>query len=374
MFSLLIEPSGQNMLAKSFVEWCEKGDFETRARQLIRPASVVLDIGCGIRPQRFVVPDVAICVEPYQEYIDYLKRNVESANILIIPLGALAALKALPDRSVDSVFMIDVIEHMPKNVGVQVVDECLRVARGQIIIFTPLGFMPQSVHAGEVDGWGLSGGEYQDHKSGWSPEDFPEWDIVACKNLHSVDHRGLEIDPPYGGFYAIKDLPKRSDLINHTYAEEVIKKSLCGVSAGELLDEFARTFVDREFSRINTRCAIKTCLIAAEQLSLGVAPEDESEVFEKIQSQKYALFKEEGAEFSKKILAFGKTLSSFCERENTITAREADLASREDLFVAMIADKEEEIKSRERMLEKKELDFNASKSVKLLRALKLFSK
>ncbi|TXH04366.1 MAG: class I SAM-dependent methyltransferase [Candidatus Moraniibacteriota bacterium] len=340
------------------IEWCDKEHFETKAKQLIKPASVILDIGCGIRPQRFVVPDVAICVEPYQEYVDYLKRSVDSANILVIPLGALEALKALPDRSVDSIFMIDVIEHMPKSLGARVIDECKRVARGQIIVFTPLGFMPQAVHAGEADGWGLGGGEFQDHKSGWYPEDFSGWNIIGCKNLHVVDHKGVAINPPYGGFYAIINLPKRSDLFNRIYAEEAIKKSMFGTSAGELFDEFSQSFVDREIALANNRCAVKACLIAAEQLSLGVAPGEVDRVFERIKAKKYELFNEEQSDFTRKVLAFGKALQSFCEREAELSSREAELSSREA-----------ELSSREAELSSRIAAFNSSKSVKVLKAV-----
>ncbi len=359
------------------VEWCDKENFEARARQFMREASVVLDIGCGIRPQRFVVPDVAICVEPHREYIDYLKRNAGSANILIIPLGALEALTALPDRSVDSIFMIDVIEHMPKNLGKLVIDECLRVARGQIVVFTPLGFMPQVVHAGEADGWGLGGGDYQDHKSGWYPEDFSGWEIIGCKNLHGVDHKGFEINPPYGGFYAIKNLPKEADLFNGVYADEVINQAMHGTVVAELFNEFARGFVDREISRVNNRCSIKACLIAAEQLSMGVTTEDVNGVFEEIKARKYELFSEEQVEFLRRVAAFGNLLGSFCSRQAELKAHESELHSLEAKLSSLQAElkaHESELHSWETRLSSCESELSSREAELSSREVKLGSR
>lgn len=345
------------------VAWCEKDTFEASARSLIRPASVVLDIGCGIRPQRFVVPDVAICVEPHREYIDYLKKSIDSANILIIPLGALEALGSLPDRSVDSIFMVDVIEHMPKSIGLKVLSECLRVARAQVIVFTPLGYMPQSVHADELDGWGLNGGVYQDHKSGWYIEDFPGWDIVACNNLHSVDHRGAPIDPPYGGFYAIKNISQVADLFNPMHAEGLIKKSLAGLSEAPLFGEYVKSFVVRELGRINNRCAIKSSLLAAEQLSKGLGKEEIEGFFSDIKSEKYQLFSEEAAEFSERVTAFGNLIFGFCARESDLLAREKICSDRERLLA------EEKSKHLRDVA-----DFNSRRLVRLIVSLrKIFS-
>ena len=214
------------MTINESIQWCTRERFHTTAAECMVPASVVLDIGCGIRTQRFLKPDVLICVEPYVEYAEILKTVLAGCTAIVINLDALSALRNLPERSVDSVFLIDVIEHMPKTIGLETIRECERVARNQIIIFTPLGYMPQEIHANDTDGWNLGGGEWQSHKSGWYPQDFAGWNIIACKHLHGEDHKGELVNPPYGGFYAIKNLSRESNQFNHVYAEDVLQQSI----------------------------------------------------------------------------------------------------------------------------------------------------
>jgi len=103
--------------------------------------------------------------------------------------------------------MIDLIEHLEKKEGFELLKEAQRVARVQIIVMTPLGFFPQEYNVGDKDGWGLAGAEFQQHKSGWQPEDFGEgWDFHICEKFHLKSACHLPIDKDYGMFYAIKNM------------------------------------------------------------------------------------------------------------------------------------------------------------------------
>jgi len=54
---------------------------------------------------------------------------------------------------------------------------------------------------------GLDGEQYQEHKSGWSPDDFDNaWTIFASKKFHSMDGWGRPLKIPHGAFWAIKNL------------------------------------------------------------------------------------------------------------------------------------------------------------------------
>jgi hypothetical protein len=64
--------------------------------------------------------------------------------------------------------------------------------------------MPQP-HTGTRDAWGLDGGDAQQHRSGWTPDDFDAtWDILASRDFHRVDSLGQALATPFGAFYAIK--------------------------------------------------------------------------------------------------------------------------------------------------------------------------
>jgi hypothetical protein len=134
----------------------------------------IVDIGPGIRPQPFFVARRHLCIEPHHEYASWLRKN----NYEVIQDTALAALPEI--ASCDTIFMLDVIEHMTRECGKEVVKIAQEKAK-QIVIFTPEGFLKQEYIEGEKDAWGMDGTYWQTHRSGWTPEDFPGWIIKKVK-------------------------------------------------------------------------------------------------------------------------------------------------------------------------------------------------
>jgi hypothetical protein len=113
----------------------------------------------------------------------------------------------LPDKCIDSIFAIDVIEHLPRPDGEEMLRQCQRVASRQIAIFTPLGLMHQDYEEEAVDGWGFKSAKWQRHLSGWDQADFPEpWELVICREFHSVNGKGEKLAQPHGAFWAILNL------------------------------------------------------------------------------------------------------------------------------------------------------------------------
>lgn len=149
-----------------------------KAGALIRVADSILDVGAGIRPQPFFKAKHHLCIEPHGEYVDWLKAK----GYQVVQL---AAWKYLRDcEPVDTIFMLDVIEHMEKVHAASVIEMARARARQQVIIFTPLGFVPQSYAEGEKDGWEMNGGFWQTHRSGWTPDEFPGWRVLADPHFH----------------------------------------------------------------------------------------------------------------------------------------------------------------------------------------------
>lgn len=185
------------------VEWLNRQEVERRVADAIHPADVVLDIGCGLRPQGFFRPAVHLLCEPHEEYVSLLEDAlVDEPGAVVLRSRAQELLPLLPDRSVDSVFLLDVVEHLSKTDGRELLSECERVARCQIVVFTPLGFLPQTYAAGERDAWGFEGREWQTHRSGWAPSDFgSDWRILGCRHFHE-DVNG----DTHGAFWALRDL------------------------------------------------------------------------------------------------------------------------------------------------------------------------
>ncbi|MDD3288188.1 MAG: class I SAM-dependent methyltransferase [Alphaproteobacteria bacterium] len=174
---------------------CDKEKTHEIAAGLIAPADICLDIGPGIRPQRLLPCNTHVLVEPYGAYCDELVKRYPQK--LTVKMDGLAFLLLMQSKSVDTIFMIDVIEHLNKDDGKRMLAEARRVARKQIVVFTPLGFMPR--HYSEVgDIWGdIQHNELQNHLSGWLPEEFPGSTIVLTEDYHVQDGN------VNGAFYAI---------------------------------------------------------------------------------------------------------------------------------------------------------------------------
>lgn len=160
-----------------------------KANNFITPVSTIVDIGSGIQPVNFFNPKRHICIEPYEEYAEILKEN----GYEVIEDSAINGLKKLKVKP-DSIFLIDVIEHMDKETGKEVIKECLLIAQNQVVVFTPIGFVEQSYKDGEKDAWGYDGTYWQTHRSGWTPDDFPGWKIITNKPINNI-----------GVFFAIYD-------------------------------------------------------------------------------------------------------------------------------------------------------------------------
>lgn len=178
------------------------GEADTAFASVLMQTDVVLDIGCGLRPFSLFRPLVHLAIEPWEQYFIYLqKRFYTEPGFIPLKVMAPDGLSMFPDKSVDTVLLLDVIEHMNKDVGRHALMEAERLARKQIAIFTPLGFIEQSYEVEEKDAWGLDNIELQTHKSGWKPEDLGEnWEFIVCDSYHKHPKTG-EI---FGAFYAVK--------------------------------------------------------------------------------------------------------------------------------------------------------------------------
>lgn len=189
------------------VTWVEAGKLFPEAIKRLQHVRVLMDIGCGIRPQQFLRPLVHICCEPFGQYVEHLQTLIKERtdrNYVVIHATWAETVRLFPPKSVDTVVLNDVIEHLEKEEAVNLLRATERIARRQIALFTPLGFMPQS-HPDGKDAWGLDGGAWQEHKSGWQPDDFDEtWDIVAAEVFHKSDSMGNELEKPFGALWAIK--------------------------------------------------------------------------------------------------------------------------------------------------------------------------
>ncbi len=154
--------------------------YARKVQNRILPCDRLIDVGPGIRPFDGFQAKTHLCIEPHGEYVDVLIRQ----GYPVIKDTAYSALPPL--RNFETILFIDVIEHMTKQDGVVCLNFAKTFATKQVIVFTPLGFMEQGTGEDDLDAWGMHGGHWQTHKSGWTPDEFEGWDILIGEDYHGT--------------------------------------------------------------------------------------------------------------------------------------------------------------------------------------------
>jgi len=190
----------------SLVTWYAAEALVEAAKARLHPVPVVLDIGIGIRPQSIVRCQLHIGIEPYAPYIARLRAACPDMPQHVLLQGMWdQVMPHFPDQSVDTVVAGDVLEHLEKPDGRRFLQEAERLARQQIVVFTPLGFHAQPFHPEDpTDRWGMQGGYWQAHRSGWMPDEFDDhWTCLCCEAYHFEDEHNQPLEKGFGAFYAI---------------------------------------------------------------------------------------------------------------------------------------------------------------------------
>lgn len=199
--------ASQAATAGTAVSWVSAEDLLPTACAKLLDVHTVLDIGCGIHPQRLIAAPVHICCEPFWEYLHrVMVETAGDSRYVFLNATIDQATAVFPPGSVDTVFLVDVVEHLEKPVGTIAISQVMRIARRQVVVFTPVGFMPQHYEEGDEDQWGMQGGAWQEHRSAWTPEDFPAadgWQVVACRDFHRNDANGDPLPEPCGAMWAV---------------------------------------------------------------------------------------------------------------------------------------------------------------------------
>lgn len=151
--------------------------------------------GIGLELNHLNTQDVT-AVDIYQGYLNEVKGRCPQARTICSP--AVDYITAQPDNSVDVISFLDGVEHMNKKDGLKCLKECKRVARKQVLVFTPESEQPDGYLKNEPhNAWGIPGAdEYQTHKSGWTLKELEKLGyklILATNDIsqHGEPYRAL---------------------------------------------------------------------------------------------------------------------------------------------------------------------------------------
>ena len=139
-------------------------DVPSLLRKYISKGATVLDIGCGAGSpfsKANLIEQVYLTgVDSHQGALDAVRQAGYRDTIQ----GSLPdAISRFSPDSFDFVTALDVIEHLPHELGLRLASIMKDLARTSSIIVTPYGFLPQEA---------TDENEAQRHLSGWLPEDF----------------------------------------------------------------------------------------------------------------------------------------------------------------------------------------------------------
>lgn len=156
----------------------------------------VLNVGCGYAGFRHGFLEtlnecpIRVGIEIVQDKID--SWNGSGWDIIKHDLNI-----PLPNTPFEVVVAFDIIEHLPKERGITLIEEIENIATKLIAIFAPIGWLdtgelqPEYVHT-----------TYDLHKSSWYPEDFVlrGYDVQVLENLHNIKSQ------KFGAFFAHKHM------------------------------------------------------------------------------------------------------------------------------------------------------------------------
>lgn len=122
-----------------------------------------LDLGCGAEPFLGECDSIENVIGVDGSYNSC--RSARRANKYGSVVQAVLPDLPFKERSVDAVTLLQVVEHLPKDVASDLILKAERLARRKIIITTPNGFVRQEVY---------DENPFQEHLSGWSIEDLQQ--------------------------------------------------------------------------------------------------------------------------------------------------------------------------------------------------------
>lgn len=155
--------------------------------------TLILDVGCGShsRLSQFRPQITTIGLDAFPQAIEEARANGVHdryivANILTENVDELLA--NCGGQKFDLVTLYDVIEHLPKRLGYELLERCEALTAKYVLLQTPNGFLEQGPEFGN---------EHQRHLSGWFPHDFEGLGYSVYGSTGTKFLRGYAAGPKY---------------------------------------------------------------------------------------------------------------------------------------------------------------------------------
>ncbi len=161
----------------------------------------VLDVACGLSlKSKFISAQIRVGVDIHEPYFNHIETDVP---YVVIKYDVRKLREIFVPKSFDLVIALDIIEHVTKEEGLELMKQCEEIARKAVIFETPKGYIPQNI---DIQGHG--GDEWQTHRSGWDIVDFTECGYKVVERDYLMQnvqrHTELDVDPKIQLIDAIK--------------------------------------------------------------------------------------------------------------------------------------------------------------------------
>lgn len=152
----------------------------------VEPGTTLLDVGCG--PKLYSSPFKDICsriltVDAWDWVEPDIIADLEKSNIE----------EVVNNEKFDYVLMLDFIEHLSKDAGKKLIEDCKKICNKKIFLLTPLEEIWTDNHENvENENYWCFGNSYDLHKSIWGHADFEGWEELIIPGFEKY----------YVGFYS----------------------------------------------------------------------------------------------------------------------------------------------------------------------------
>ncbi|MFX0000786.1 MAG: class I SAM-dependent methyltransferase [Candidatus Hodarchaeota archaeon] len=139
-------------------------DLTKLIEENIRDCDSILDLGCGpsSRLEKINTNNkYTVGVDIFEKYIEISRKKKIHDSYVILDIKHIE--KKFPPKSFDCVMLLDVIEHLKKSEGINIINKMEKIAKRKIIVSTPNGYIRQDEYHNNI---------LQMHKSGWKLKIF----------------------------------------------------------------------------------------------------------------------------------------------------------------------------------------------------------
>jgi len=149
-------------------------------RKRLADCRSILDVGCGSTSLVWMLePERLVGIDGYEPAVDEARRLGSHHEVVLGDIRDLS--RSFRNEMFDACLAFDVIEHLPKEEGFELIRAMEGVARRKVIFLTPNGFLPQG---------NTEAGDLQAHHSGWEPAEMRQLGYKVSGLLGPKSWRG----------------------------------------------------------------------------------------------------------------------------------------------------------------------------------------